>query len=232
MLVRENYLSAGVGKLFHHPRNGSSEFPNGRWDGGWYKYQNSEDVSIFQSLLSSVVVLKPDFISVLSSYQMYMNSSVTPDSNLPDHVFRDHQIADKAIEKLRELATLSASTSRPFLLSVGFKQPHTQYHMPRRFYDLYQDNNDFLSSVLRGVPTSSTGDSSEASNVFPVNAPIMNYRCCAKESFRPMERGGTVPSRLPRVKLRGMMFSPTAVRHELLSGYFAGISFLDYEVAL
>jgi len=27
ILVRNNYLSAGIGKLFHHPRNGSQEFP-------------------------------------------------------------------------------------------------------------------------------------------------------------------------------------------------------------
>lgn len=37
VLVRNNYHSAGVGKLFHHPRNGSSEFPDGRWDGFWYR---------------------------------------------------------------------------------------------------------------------------------------------------------------------------------------------------
>ena len=35
VMVRNNYHSAGVGKLFHHPRNGSSEFPDGRWDGFW-----------------------------------------------------------------------------------------------------------------------------------------------------------------------------------------------------
>ena len=33
ILVRNKYQSSGLGKLFHHPHNGSSEFPNGRWDG-------------------------------------------------------------------------------------------------------------------------------------------------------------------------------------------------------
>ena len=63
ILVRSNYSSAGIGKLFHHPRNGSQEFPDGRWDGDWYKYQGIEQIN--------------------------MNASVTPDSNFREEEFRE-----------------------------------------------------------------------------------------------------------------------------------------------
>ena len=121
VLVRNKYHSAGVGKLFHHPHNGSAEFPDGRWDGFWYRYQSYE--------------------------QVFMNSSTTPDDNYAENSFRDHIIASYGIDKLKELHRKSNETKNPFLMSIGFKQPHTQYHLPRKYFEMYR-NNSFLRNIL------------------------------------------------------------------------------------
>lgn len=129
ILVRNKYHSAGVGKLFHHPHNGSAEFPDGRWDGYWYRYQAYE--------------------------QTFMNSSTTPDDNHREDEFRDHIISTYGIDKLRELNSKSLETKRPFLMSIGFKQPHTQYHLPRKYFEMYRDNI-FLENLLHTNDTKYT----------------------------------------------------------------------------
>lgn len=197
MLVRRKYLSAGVGKLFHHPHNGSSEFPDGRWDGGWSKYQNIEDE--------------------------FMNSTVTPDSVWNEDKFRDHIITTHAIEKLESLNEKSQRLGVPFLLSVGFKLPHTQYHIPRHFFDLY-NNSAFINQI------SSMDVSQDNVSMFPIGAPRMNYRCCAKGMFRPMVDQGRTKSTDTKHKLYGLMRIPGAIRAELMRGYLGGISFLDAQV--
>lgn len=194
ILVRRKYHSAGVGKLFHHPHNGSAEFPNGRWDGGWVKYQNEED--------------------------QYMNSSVTPDCNWNEDKFRDHIIASYGIAKLKELNEMWKMTGKPFILSVGFKLPHTQYHIPCKYFEMYR-NNSYLQSLLKR---------SVGSNKFPDHAPRMNYRCCAKESFRPIADEGRHDSSADKLRLYGLMEFPNKVYRELLRGYLSGVTFLDAQV--
>ena len=90
ILVRNGYHSAGIGKLFHHPHNGTAEFPDGRWDGFWYRYQSYE--------------------------QVFMNSSIQPDDNFEEDDFRDHIITSYAINKLKEVNSKSKESKRPFLL--------------------------------------------------------------------------------------------------------------------
>ena len=58
VLVRNKYHSAGIGKLFHHPHNGTTEFPDGRWDGFWYKYQGFEQKFMNSSFTPGHINLK------------------------------------------------------------------------------------------------------------------------------------------------------------------------------
>jgi len=155
VLVRNRYHSAGLGKLFHHPHNGSSEFPDGRWDGYWYRYQNFEPT--------------------------FLNSTTTPDSNLRVEDFRDYIISSYAIDKIHELNSKSKRSGDPFIVSVGFKQPHTMYHVPRKYFNMYKG-----STYLQGIMNSTD----EMQYMFPIGAPRMNYRCCALLKFWPMVEEG------------------------------------------
>jgi arylsulfatase A-like enzyme len=196
ILVRNNYHSAGIGKLFHHPHNGSNEFPDGRWDGYWYKYQAYE--------------------------QVFMNSSITPDDNFPEEDFRDYIIASYGIDKIKELVKKSQVTKNPFSISIGFKQPHTQYHIPRKYFELYK-NNTYLSNILINAKN-------DPKYGFPVTTPRMNYRCCDRFKFWPMVDEGRKKSTkiLPKFeKFYGSMRFPPQAIMELQWGYFGGITFLD-----
>jgi arylsulfatase A-like enzyme len=199
VFVRNGYYSAGIGKLFHHAHNGTTEFPDGRWDGYWYKYQAFE--------------------------QKFMNSSTTPDDNFPEEEFRDHIISTYAIDKLRELNSKSKQSGRPFMVSIGFKQPHTQYHLPRKYFDMYK-GSAFLQNILKT-------NSSKYS--FPVGAPRMNYRCCDRFKFWPMVDEGRKKSTkiLPSFdRFYGKMKFPSQAVMELQWGYLGGVTFLDAMVCV
>jgi len=150
-----------------------------------------------------------------------MNASVYPDPLTPDRNFRDSLILEDALVKLRKLVNLSHDSGRPFVMSVGFKLPHTQYHIPKHFFDMYINNFAFLNKVA-----------SVTDNIlsFPDIAPLMNYRCCV-DNFRPL-RALATGKRPPGYNMRGAMRSGPLIYKELLSGYLSSVSFVDFQVAV
>ncbi len=50
-----------------------------------------------------------------------------------DNVLYDGQVAERAVESLRELA----GSEEPFFLAVGFIKPHSPYIAPKKYWDLY-----------------------------------------------------------------------------------------------
>ena len=151
-----------------------------------------------------------------------MNSSTTPDDNYPEEDFRDHIIASYAIDKIKELDKKSKISGKPFLLSIGFKQPHTQYHLPRKYFDMYRENA-FLRRFLSPQVNTSYYQ-------FPSGSSRLNYRCCDRMKFWPMVNEGRRKSSRTLEGFQflygAMKFPPQAVM-ELQWGYLGGISFLD-----
>ena len=58
----------------------------------------------------------------------------------------DEESADKAIEKLREVAASARLGHENFFLSVGFHKPHVPYICPKKYFDLYPLNSVKLPS--------------------------------------------------------------------------------------
>lgn len=52
-------------------------------------------------------------------------------AEVPDNAYRDGQVADRAVEVLRNVG------SEPFFLAVGFHKPHLPFAAPKRYWDLY-----------------------------------------------------------------------------------------------
>ena len=194
ILIRQGYYSSGIGKLFHHARNKTSDYNSGRWDGNWYKYQNSEG--------------------------KFMNASTTPDSIRDIRDFRDYEIASRTIKKIKELHILSSKTKRPFVISTGFKLPHTQYHVPRKYFDMYR-NSTFLEEIRR---------SNDKEFTFPPQTPRLNYRCCAGAVIRYLSDDGRSMSKNTSGWLYGMMSFPGEARAQLMWGYLSAITFLDAQL--
>ncbi len=57
----------------------------------------------------------------------------TEAADLPEDVYADCQVADKAIEELRRMK------DRPFFLAAGFLKPHLAFAAPKKYWDLYPD---------------------------------------------------------------------------------------------
>ena len=96
--------------------------------------------------------------------QSFLNSSTTPDAYHEESFFRDHEIATRAIEGLKTLESkIAQGPKRSWMLSVGFKQPHTWYHMPKKYFDMYRD-----SEILAELD--------ERDLVYPDNTPSIGYR--------------------------------------------------------
>ena len=64
-----------------------------------------------------------------------------------DDELRDGQVAKHAIEVLAEIRDV------PFFLAVGFYKPHLPYHVPRKYFDLY-DTQTFEARPDIRLPTS------------------------------------------------------------------------------
>ncbi len=66
-------------------------------------------------------------------------------ADLPDNAYPDGQIAEKAIETLREIK------DKPFFLAVGFYKPHLPFTAPKKYWDLYQ-RSDFQLPARQTPP--------------------------------------------------------------------------------
>jgi hypothetical protein len=149
----------GIGKIFHRAsEDDESLFDSGRWDGQWYRYQNMEEV--------------------------FLNSSTTPDADHPDEFFRDYEIASRGIDGMHHLvAKVKEGKKANWLLSIGFKQPHTWYHMPKKYFDLYKSRTGALNRL------------DDRDLVFPNNTPSIGYRCCASGHIEYMLEEGRLPAK-------------------------------------
>ena len=54
---------------------------------------------------------------------------------MPDGAYIDGAIANKSIQLLDKI-----NTSKPFFLAVGFKRPHLPFVAPRKYWELYDEN--------------------------------------------------------------------------------------------
>jgi arylsulfatase A-like enzyme len=175
------YLVYGTGKLWHWTSTWLEDFDNKYWPPDTDEWNRLSD----------------------ENYPM-MNASVQPDANWPEHRFFDFRIASEGI-RLMERA---AKQDRPFFIGVGFHQPHRPWHMPQKYWDLYDKMPIPLTPHTR----------------WPIDAPII-----ASGDINPIEIG-----MLPNSE-RKYFASPEGgvgvdAIQENVRGYHASISFLDHQI--
>ncbi len=134
-LKRNGYYTVGIGKISHYadgllygytdPVGSERELPHswnelvfnpGKWETGWnafFGYANGENR---QSLNRQV---KP--------YEM---------GNVDDLGYPDGLTAALAVQKLKELS----EKGKPFFLGVGFFKPHLPFNAPKKYWDMYNEN--------------------------------------------------------------------------------------------
>jgi arylsulfatase A-like enzyme len=158
-LKRNGYYTVGIGKISHYvdgllygytdPVGTDYELPyswdemllnSGKWGTGWNAFFGYADGENRQSMNKKV---KP--------YEV---------ADVPDSGYPDGLIAEQALEKIGELA----QKEEPFFLAVGFFKPHLPFNAPKKYWDLYNENDISLSPnpfVPENVNTESLHGSSE-----------------------------------------------------------------------
>ncbi len=141
-LKRNGYYTVGIGKISHYadgllygytdPIGTEMELPHSwnellfnpaKWGTGWNAFFGYADGSNRQS----------------------MNRQVKPyeGADVSDYGYPDGMTAALAIRKLKELS----QREEPFFLGVGFFKPHLPFNAPKKYWDLYDEQNIPLTQV-------------------------------------------------------------------------------------
>lgn len=146
-LRRNGYYTVGIGKISHsvdglwygyedQPEGAKRELPYswdemlfdaGKWGTGWNAFFGYADGSNRQGKKKQV---KP--------YEM---------ADVADQGYPDGLTADLATAKLKELK----EKTQPFFLGVGFFKPHLPFNAPKKYWDLYEEEEIPLSP-FRDIP--------------------------------------------------------------------------------
>ncbi len=179
----QGYFCQDIGKIFHN----MGETQDRR---SW-----SVDESFFRGTHASDTV----FANTPKELRMtgFSKAPVTESLDVPDLAYRDGQIANLAAATLRNI---SADSSQPFFLAVGFWRPHLPFVAPKKYWDLYDPAKIPPPNPIhapRAAPPIALHDSRE----------IRSYGDLRKDA----------------------KLTEQQVRH-FRHGYFASISFLDAQV--
>jgi arylsulfatase A-like enzyme len=161
-LKRNGYYTIGIGKITHHPdgyvygylepKSNRLELPHSwdemllddkKWGSGHNSFFGYADGTNRNTLKGEV---KP--------YEM---------ADVPDTAYVDGLTANLAIKKLKELKQKGG----PFFLGVGFFKPHLPFTAPKKYWDLYNQEEIPLSPVPfipENVNKASLHDSGEFNN--------------------------------------------------------------------
>ena len=121
-----------------------------------------------------------------------------------EHPLPDKQIAQHAIETLRQLTPAAVSGRQPFFLGVGFHKPHLPFIAPEEFFELYSPDdirlpdNGYAPVGMPSVAWTSYGE-------------LRNYFDIAK-----LNASGAINTTLP----------PQVVK-DLRRAYYSALSFTD-----
>ena len=136
---RNGYVTLAAGKIFH---KGTSDVKGyDYWDEARPKYKWPRDLVArghgYQGESGGHFhPFPPDGGAIYQMYQKGVDGQslcwgALEKADMPPEGMPDEQIADWAVERLRQ------SQSKPFFLAVGFVRPHVPYTAPKEFFDLY-----------------------------------------------------------------------------------------------
>ncbi|NMH88399.1 sulfatase [Flavivirga sp. Y03] len=184
------YLTLAIGKIFHHPDDALQS-----WSKTPYRpdYPNSikqqELWRDYQSLENSWT--KKEKLPLGAAGPAWEAADV------PDSVYYDGKTTKLALEALEKLS----KSEQPFFLGIGFIRPHLPFNSPRKYWDLYNEDEITLAKNPH----------------MPFNSPKFawfNYR--ELRGYTNIAKD-TLPIKAEQAK---------KLRH----GYYASVSFIDAQI--
>ncbi len=178
---QHNYFTVGVGKVYHNRAlNDPASWSEREWDP-----------------MDSIWDIQRGYL-VSSNKEMALRNGdgrgPAYEAGPNDQLYTDDLVVDSAIHKMKLLK------DKPFFLAVGLSKPHLPFNAPRRFWDLYREEEITLPDTLHpsGSPAYSLANSGELRN------------------YPGMPKGNAA--------------FPDTLRRKLIHGYYACVSYLDFNV--
>jgi arylsulfatase A-like enzyme len=142
LLFQNNgYHSQSLGKIFHGAFQVRSQWNDPKswsvpewWPSPRYYYTPAGIASARKVFART----KPDNVDDWVNHFVLGQSWEAPE--VADNVLYDGQVADRAIKTLREIH------DEPFFLAVGFLKPHLPFIAPKKYWDLYPDEQVAVAS--------------------------------------------------------------------------------------
>src|SRR5690606_31047421 len=119
--------------------------------------------------------------------------------DVPDEAYGDGRVANQAIKVLDSLN----NQDEPFFLAVGFARPHLPFSVPKKYWDLYEED------VL---PLPITEEHTQEAHNYEV------------KRFAEIEQYKHIP------KYEENKRYPDSLKRKLIHGYYAGISYVDEQI--
>ena len=136
------WKTAYVREAFQDPVSWSEE----RWTPGPQYYFSPDGMTVAREVFATA---SPGYLFLNDATRdpqnpdqwkdFFVRGLATEAPDVPDSIPGDGQIADAAIERLRELAARRKST--PFFLAVGFMKPHLPFVAPKKYWDMYNPDD-------------------------------------------------------------------------------------------
>lgn len=117
LFKQHGYQTHGIGKIFHN-------FRQDDWRGDPVSWSVPQVLHYGSHAQDQAQVAGPVPSDQLSTPRVEKRA-------VPDQAYWDGQIAELAVERLRELQ------AQPFFLAVGFWKPHLQFNAPAKYWELY-----------------------------------------------------------------------------------------------
>ncbi|MEZ6046473.1 MAG: sulfatase [Planctomycetaceae bacterium] len=153
------YFTLSLGKVFHHAEDNAQGWsePAVRWN----------DVSMWQDPANQKLHQERQKLGPKSRGPAWEAADV------PDDAYIDGKLANRAIKDLQRLS----KQQEPFYLAVGFYKPHLPFNAPRKYWDLYDQNQIKLPKnyyVPEDAPAESIHNSGElrAYSNIPKTGPV------------------------------------------------------------
>jgi arylsulfatase A-like enzyme len=176
---RQGYQTVTIGKIYHH-RNDDAEAwcePDWRTDSIWWALpENRKNIWLADGRV--------------------LRGAPYEGADRPDHIYPDHLVCDKALETMRRLV----KQGKPFFLACGFLRPHLPFVAPKKYWDLYPENQVTLPNNM----------------FFPRDLPqVFHHNWGELRRYRGIPQKGPVSSDTAR---------------QLIRGYAACVSFVDVQI--
>ena len=215
---QNGYETIGVGKIYDprcvdsdrdkpswsvpHIKERNLEYPNGYNQPALGFYQSKKNLSVIKGIKNKAIVNNIDKQKI----NKYIRDRFKPPyeiGDVPDGAYIDGAIANKSIQLLDKI-----NTSKPFFLAVGFKRPHLPFVAPRKYWELYDENEIKIAPYQK-----------KSKNAVD----IAYHKAGEMQSYK-------TPEIIYKLNEDGLLELDEKLQKKLIHGYYAATSYIDAQI--